>query len=170
MNSYLYLIPTVILFANACGSKSSLSGDGATGNTQVKSGNSSPVISSQENATLPPAAKSVVPERAVQAGSFQAWLEPPDPAPFQEYEIWIKVNLPDQYLDGYSIKDLSGTVAGTDDYRAAFGASFGIGTFEKLSDGAIFHIGVPGGGRFVNDTVQVQSLILKENQVLKLSF
>jgi hypothetical protein len=172
-------IIALLVFVAACGSgKSSFSGDGEQAAAPVEelakptySSDVKPVVTVPVAAPQPAPELGAIPARAVRNGSFAVWTEPADPEPFQNYEILVRVTLPEEMAVGYSPKeDLFGQVTGSDGFTLGFGFGLKIFIFETYPDGGLIHVGVPGGGRIVQDTIVVNSFILKENQVLTITF
>lgn len=110
-------------------------------------------------------------KNAVQRGSFTAWTEPEDPVPGENYLIVIEVRLPDKVLR-FPRADLSGLVIGTDGWRQRLpGQTDRYHQFLPVEDHVTqIEIEVPGAGRRVQDTIQIRSRMLKEEQVLKIVF
>jgi hypothetical protein len=131
--------------------------------------------------TTTPAAPAapVIPESAVTKGSFSAWTEPPSPRAMENYWIVIRVKLPSD-IGEYSRNDLSGQVVGTDMYVQSLSAMPGASQIDKwkgppenfftFSGGAELRIGVPGAYTLVQDTINIRSAVLKEQQTLTLIF
>jgi hypothetical protein len=140
-----------------------------------------------------------LPKNAVQKGSFAAWITPqgidnvhrrfrpvgePGESPQQGevYHITIRIRLPNDRVT-YSISDLSGEVVGTDKYRqripdrAYIRDKEGnlvrpsrVSTIKVKNHIAEIIFEVPGADEFVEDTIQVESTLLKESQTLTLKF
>lgn len=169
----IYSLFLAVALVSACGSKSNFSGEGQQGAAAeskeavpYKSGNVEPA---PKPATKAPAIG--VPDRAIKAGNFFAWTEPEDPAPFEEYDIFVKVVLQADQIASYTSSDIRGQVVGTDDFFVVFGGAITAGpNFKIQEDGALFKVPIPGGGLTVQDTINVSSIILKENQTIVLEF
>lgn len=140
-----------------------------------------------------------LPRNSVQAGSFAAWttpqgvdnvarrFKPPgdpgdSPQPGELYHITIQIKLPPNRKT-YSLSDLSGEVIGTDKYRQKIPQGvYIVGPDKKLvkppRTGKIdvkknvveIIVVVPGAARLVEDTIHVESQLLKESQTLTLKF
>jgi hypothetical protein len=108
------------------------------------------------------------PKKAVTKGSFTVWTVPEDPEPGQDYVIVIEIKLPEK-LRQYPLKDLSGTVVGTDGWKQAIpGKSQG---YARIIDNRTqLRIKVPGAPRLVSDTIDIRSRLLKEQQTLTIVF
>lgn len=157
----------------ACVGESQFSGGSSHGGESRSSGSEQkPSVSSPSEA---PAVKA--PLAAVSKGSFSAWTVPSDPRPFQEYEIFVLVNLPFEAHD-YDVNDLDGTVQGTDGYRAGFGRSTPpperayqyAPVIRKEGRALTIVMRIPGGERLVEDRVSVSSKVLGEAHELELVF
>jgi hypothetical protein len=140
-----------------------------------------------------------LPGRAVRAGSFAAWTTPQgldnhrrrfkekgkpgdSPQPGEIYHITIQIRLPaDRKI--YALSDLSGEVVGTDRYRQRFPQRAWItdadgelvrppstGKLKVKNRVVEIIIEVPGAARLVEDTIEVESKLLKEQQTLTLTF
>jgi len=114
---------------------------------------------------------SEVPTEAVKKGSFTVWSEPSDPAPYQDYVVVIRVDLPET-ISTYELTDLTGTLRGTDDYDQMLGRggrphdqefSFSKGRAELRVD-------VPGSWRHVRDTIHIRSDVLMEEEEIVIEF
>jgi hypothetical protein len=114
-----------------------------------------------------------VPAYATKAGDFFVWTVPQDPAPRQDYNIYIEVILP-LSVTQYTRDDLSGEVVGTDGYQEYLGPTTGPLAqregFGFVPGKALLAIWVPGGNNAVNDTIDVQSRVLNEAQTVQLQF
>ncbi len=183
MKTYMLLLSVALLAS--CGTKSKFSGDSETPTGDLTASPkpadapaTAPYSSSVEPTTIHgepakvPASDSIVPARAVKAGSFEVWAEPPFPDKFTIYTVYVKVTLTNKdLLNSFSSKDVNGNLSGTDGFTTIFNANSGGGkNFEKLGDGALLHYEVFGGGTFVEDTVVLNSVILNESQVVKIIF
>ena len=105
-------------------------------------------------------------------GSFTAWTEPNDPGPNEDYSIVITVRLPDR-VKRYRATDLSGQVVGTDGYKQKIpGPEYRRGSvyLPVVDRHAQLIIEVPGGGPRVQDTIEIRSTTLKEEQKLVIEF
>jgi len=105
-------------------------------------------------------------------GSFTAWTEPNDPGPNEDYSIVITVRLPDR-VKRYRATDLSGQVVGTDGYKQNIpGPEYRRGSvyLPVVDRHAQLIIEVPGGGPRVQDTIEIRSTTLKEEQKLVIEF
>ena len=125
------------------------------------------------------------PNDAVTKGSFTVWTQPADPFPGQDYQIVIEVKLP-QVLANYPRSDLTGRVVGTDAYQQSLneGAGAGIPTgpggfpgsfaanhsFQHFGNKARLSVWVPGAMTLVQDTIEVRSDVLNEDQVIQIVF
>jgi hypothetical protein len=140
-----------------------------------------------------------LPRNAVQAGSFAAWTTPQgldnlnrrfkpkgeagdSPVPGELYHITIQIKLP-RTRTTYSLNDLSGEVVGTDKYRQRIPQGVYVMDADKeltkpLKTGRIdvkkgvveIVMIVPGAANLVEDTIQIESKLLKETQTLKIRF
>ena len=117
-----------------------------------------------------------VPQGAVTQGSFTVWAEPPNPAPFQDYRIFMRVSLPSNTTQ-YLPSDISGTLVGTDGYHQPLSESIktnsykpGVPTFDFSGQTADISLWVPGSYSKVQDTVQVHSSLLGESQNISIVF
>jgi len=112
-----------------------------------------------------------VPEHAVSKGSFSAWTVPENPLPNRNYFIVIQVRLPESLAKNgkYRARDLTGMVNGTDTFRKRI--HFRTNDVFEVKNGVVqIEIVVPGGAEMVRDTIQIQSKMLKEKQMLQLVF
>lgn len=144
------------------------------------------------------------PDNAVSSGSFTAWITPtfghpdrgeyyhrrldePDPQPGdsprpgQPYSITIQIEVPEE-VDRLPIRDLSGTVVGSDGYRQRLPEHMYIpdrdgeptrprGTSIPVVNGvAQVVVFVPGARESIKDTVEIHSELLNESQTLELVF
>lgn len=140
-----------------------------------------------------------LPGRAVRAGSFAAWTTPQgvdntrrrfrpkgqpgdSPAPGEMYYITIQIRLPADRKT-YSLSDLSGEVVGTDKYRQRIPRGVWImgddgdlvrppfsGKLKVKNRVVEIIVEVPGAAKLVEDTIEVESKMLKERQTLTLTF
>uniref|UniRef100_A0A7C4QNZ6 Uncharacterized protein n=1 Tax=Schlesneria paludicola TaxID=360056 RepID=A0A7C4QNZ6_9PLAN len=109
-----------------------------------------------------------VPASAITKGSFTVWTNPEVPAPGQAYEIVIQVKLP-PHIKSYRLRDLTGTVRGTDRYFKAI--AFKPNERRNVTDGVVqVRIPIPGAEELVRDTIKVQSAVLKEEQTIEIVF
>lgn len=110
-------------------------------------------------------------KNAVTEGSFTVWTEPEDPAPGEGYLILIEVKLPDK-VRRYPRSDLTGMVTGTDGWRQPLpGNASPVQPYLPVDENTVqLQVAVPGAGRLVQDTVQIRSRMLKEEQVLRIVF
>ncbi len=130
----------------------------ATSSFKNKTGGRTPMKSDTPVPTPTPQ-EAHVPKNAVTKGSFSAWTVPANPAPYENYEIFVHVN----YADAASSMDLVGSVLGTDGFVAQFDESFAINS-NTIS------IRIPGGADLVRDTIEVRSAQLNEQQTLEIVF
>ncbi len=106
---------------------------------------------------------------AVTRGSFTAWTVPPDPAPFQNYAIFIRIDLP-RNVQRLERNDLSGLVVGTDGYRQLLPGP-GPRYLRTRNRSALLKVMVPAARQpKVRDTIQIRSRVLKEQQTLEIEF
>ena len=109
-----------------------------------------------------------IPGHAQTKGSFSAWSEPQDPKPGEEYEVVIRIRLPDK-ITKFRGSDISGNVIGTDRYRKTI--RFRSNEFFPVENGAVeIRIQIPGAQKLVRDTIRVESRILREKQVFEIEF
>lgn len=114
------------------------------------------------------AQKVAVPASAITKGSFTVWTDPEVPLPRHAYEIVIQVRLP-PHVKSYRLRDLTGTVRGTDRYFKAI--HFKPNERRTVSEGVVqVRIGIPGAEELVRDTIHVRSAILKEEQTIEIVF
>lgn len=110
------------------------------------------------------------PKTAISKGSFTVWINPPKPKPGQKYTIYIQVKVP-KSLKRYPIKDLTGSIVGTDGYKDYFGGPLETGTLPVKNQRVRFPIcNVPGAQGLVRDVIRVKSRILKESCEIKMQF
>lgn len=104
----------------------------------------------------------------VTEGSFTAWTVPADPKPREIYSIIIQIRLPKR-VKSYRTSDLTGTVVGTDRYHQDLP---GIQPkFLPVKQNSVqLEIPVPGAAELVQDTIRIQSKMLKEEQELRIVF
>ena len=111
---------------------------------------------------------------AVTKGSFTAWTDPADPKPREDYLLVILIRVPDS-VRKYTREDLSGFLTGDDGYETPIGNFTGKG-FPKQFYGQFddkahrLVIRVPGAAAKVQDTIQIRSKILREEQTLEIVF
>ncbi len=110
-----------------------------------------------------------VPSSAVTKGSFTVWTEPEDPEPYHPYEIVIQVKLPPE-VKGYRLRDLSGHVIGTDDFKLEI--KYKPTERKAVKDGVVqVRIFVLGAKiKATRDTIVIRSAILKEEQKIEIVF
>lgn len=112
--------------------------------------------------------------RAVTKGSFTTWTVPEDPAPREDYLVVIQIRLPEK-IKKYRKEDLTGFLEGDDGYQTPLGDFKGKG-FPKRYYGQFddearqFVIRIPGGAAKVQDTITIQSKVLREKQTLEITF
>lgn len=131
-----------------------------------------PVIPSQQPVLPSPN----LPPNAVTKGSFTVWANPANPAPGQNYDIFIAVRLPTT-VSAYMESDLSGSIIGTDGYQQAIKANSIFGgismqTFSYVPGSGVAQlvVHVPGAQTKVQDTVNVHSALLNESQNIAIFF
>lgn len=112
--------------------------------------------------------------KAVTKGSFTAWTVPEDPKPRQDYLVVIQIRLPEK-IKRYRKEDLTGFLTGDDGFKTPIGSYRGskyskkyYGLFDDRANQ--FVIKIPGGAAKVQDTINIQSKMLKEKQVLVIVF
>lgn len=105
-------------------------------------------------------------DEAVTKGSFSAWTVPSDPKPGEDYLIVIQV----EYKSGAKLRlgDVNGTVVGTDKYRQEIRNNHKRTRYILKANQVV--VSVPGAERLVEDTIEVRSNILKEEQKLVIVF
>lgn len=113
------------------------------------------------------------PKNSVTVGSFSVGTIPERPNPLESYQIVIEVLLPNN-VESYRLRDLSGTVTGTDGYTQEIRDTI-RGVLEDKSlpiqNGKAIHIiSVPGGETLIQDVVRVRSELLDEEQTLTILF
>jgi len=106
--------------------------------------------------------------KAITKGSFTVWTVPEDPGPGQSYWIVIQVKHK-KALVNYTRTDLSGTVVGTDNYRALI-ASHQPAKFQVKSNMARLALKIPGGAKLVIDVIKIKSSMLNEAQTVTITF
>lgn len=129
--------------------------------------------------------------KAVTKGSFTAWTVPKDPKPGQDYKIVIQIKVPET-VNRYRIADLSGRVIGTDKYTLdipyenqfnRYGTKIQKssrsekldfvkrGDYARVVDNQVqVIVDVEGAKQLVQDTIEVKSRMLKEEQKLEIVF
>jgi len=108
------------------------------------------------------------PPHATVVGAFSAWTEPEFPAPGDAYVIVIQVTLPER-IKRYSSGDLSGVIIGADGYRKyirGHKAHF----LPIVHHTARLRIPVIGAERARQDNIIIQSRILRQRQLIQLSY
>lgn len=122
--------------------------------------------------TPEPPAPPPPPPGAVVKGSFTVYAEPRNPAPGQDYQIFVKVNLPPGAAEDYERRDLAIQVRGTDGFTATF-SQFGNGVQKNFSvngNVATAIMQIPGAERNVKDVITCSSKLLNETQQIDLVF
>lgn len=169
-----------LCLTSSCGS-SSFSGSSAkqpSANAKPQATPVPTVVPVQPVAPVTPVApvQPVYPPNAVTQGSFTVWANPVNPAPGQNYDIYIAVRLPTVVVS-YTEADLSGTVIGTDSYQQAItpnaifkGISMQSFSYVPGSGQAQLIVHVPGAQTKVQDTVNVRSTMLNEVQSIGITF
>lgn len=122
------------------------------------------------------------PPGAITQGNFTVWAVPPNPHPWEDYQINIRVQLPAN-TQGYTINDLSGNVLGTDGWVQNIRESWTSGIpmptpaqFQWPIPGAngttmaMISMMVPGAAAQVQDTISVSSVLLNQSQQIHLTF
>src|SRR5581483_9879893 len=95
------------------------------------------------------------PSSAITKGSFTVWTDPRDPNPGQAYDIVIQVKLPST-VTLYKLRDLEGTVHGTDKYFKAI--QYSASERKAVKDGVIqVRVPIPGAAVLVRDTIRIKS-------------
>jgi hypothetical protein len=128
--------------------------------------------------------------KAVTKGSFTAWTVPKDPRPGQDYKIVIQIQVPET-IKRYRVADLSGRVIGTDKYTLdipyeiqfnRYGTKIQKtrtgdldfvrkGDYARVVDNQVqVIVNVEGAKQLVQDTIEVKSRMLKEDQKLEIVF
>jgi hypothetical protein len=114
------------------------------------------------------AGKIRVPSTAVTKGSFTVWTDPEVPVPGVKYDIVIQVKV-SPGITSYRLRDLTGTVRGTDGYFKAI--KYESNRREKVTDGVVqIRVPVPGAAQLIRDTIKIRSAILKEEQTIEIVF
>lgn len=168
----IFKLCLALAFVNACGSKSNFSGEGQQAPPQEYSGDAEPApVITPVQAPKPPK-KAECGSSVQKAGSFEIWTEPLCPKQFETYTVVIRVVLRPELVDGYdAISDLSGSVVGSDGFAKSFGPGTGsVTSFESSPDGGTFRFSLYAGAQIVNDTVQVTSRALLENQSVIINY
>ncbi len=113
-----------------------------------------------------------LPPQALKKGSFAVWTEPRDPIPKEPYYIIIDVDIStlDKEFKKYPARDISGSVVGTDNYEQDFGGRRERGNLPIVDDHVRMKVLVPGAARLVQDTIEVESKLLKEKQKITIVF
>ncbi|MDA0833277.1 MAG: hypothetical protein O2955_09315 [Planctomycetota bacterium] len=109
-------------------------------------------------------------KNAVVKGSFTAWTVPEDPEPGQDYQIIIRIKLPERVKKDYPLRDLSGLVMGTDGYRQMIPGPKKVRYARVRKGYAQIDVTVPGAYRLVKDKIVVRSRMLEEEQLLEIVF
>lgn len=127
----------------------------------------SPPVPSPSQAGLPGAAMAK-PKRAITKGSFSVWTVPENPAPRQNYVVFIQLNVP-SHAKTYDMSDLSGSIIGTDGFEHH--VSYAKGHRIQVQDGIVqISVPIPGAKRLVRDEIRVKSEFLKEQQKIDIVF
>lgn len=98
---------------------------------------------------------------AVRSGSFTAWTEPANPSQYEDYRLFLEVNLPEG-TKNYDRTDLSGSITGTDKYLRVIEELDDADEFTFSGTNAILTLSIPGAQSKVKDTIQVSSKLLKQ--------
>ncbi|QDT39585.1 hypothetical protein [Stratiformator vulcanicus] len=109
---------------------------------------------------------------AITKGNFTAWTDPEDPKPLEPYVIFIEIKLPEKLrkkMKKYPKADLSGFVIGTDTYQQPVPGP-GMPALPIKGNIVQLSVIVPGSYELVQDTIVIRSKMLKEQQILKLTF
>ena len=110
--------------------------------------------------------------KVVTQGSFSVWTVPEDPEPFKSYKIVIQLNrrVPIRDLR----QDVTGTVTGTDGYRASIGrVERGYHYPRQLAIPKAHQIAIeipPAKFELVRDVIEVHSQTLDESQRIEIVF
>ena len=108
------------------------------------------------------------PSTAVTKGSFTVWTDPEDPIPGRNYDIVIQVKLP-KSMTTYRLRDLEGTVRGTDRYFKAI--QYPSNERRAVKDGVVqVRVPIPGAAVLVRDTIKIRSKVLDEEQTIEIVF
>ncbi len=165
----------VLLICTACGDTKFAGQTG--GQPPQEQAKPQPVIQQPQTpppTTLPPqSVDPSVPASAVTQGSFTVWAEPENPHCIP-YKIHIRVKLPSNTAN-YTRQDLSGMLIGTDGYAQNLQAQslwtfIGGGRFVFSGDAAELVVPVPAAENLVQDTINVRSQLLNEQQTLRVIF
>jgi hypothetical protein len=114
------------------------------------------------------AGKIRVPSSAITKGSFTVWTDPEEPIPGRKYDIVIQVKV-SSGITSYRLRDLTGTVRGTDGYFKAI--KYESTKRAKVTDGVVqIRVPVPGAAQLIRDTIKIRSAILKEEQTIEIVF
>lgn len=131
--------------------------------SEITGGGSLPTKKTQK--PVPP-----LPKHAVSKGSFSVWTKPEKPKPGQQYSIFAEINVP-KIISRYPLKDLSGSLTGTDGYKDHFGGPTETGFVPVKDQKVRFEVvKVPGAAQLVKDVIEIESKILKEKQTIEIVF
>lgn len=109
-------------------------------------------------------------QNAATNGRFRAWTVPAHPGASEMYMLVIEVSLPPTVTE-YSLRDLSGTIEGSDRYRQPIGGRRASDRTLPVPNGRIqFHVMVPGAARLIRDRVTIRSEMLNEEKTLEILF
>lgn len=108
------------------------------------------------------------PAHAVVVGAFSAWTEPAFPAPGEAYVIVIQVTLPER-IKRYSSGDLSGVIIGADGYRKFIHGNKAH-FLPIVHHTARIRVPVIGAERARQDSIIIQSRILRQRQLIELRY
>lgn len=106
--------------------------------------------------------------KAITKGSFTVWTVPEDPNPGQPYWIVIQVKHK-KTLVNYTRVDLTGTVVGTDNYRARITSHQPANLWVKDNIARLALL-IPGGAKLVKDIINIKSSMLNEKQTVAITF
>ncbi len=134
----------------------------------TKQGNKSGPKQSGSASSGSPTIKNSPSRKAITKGSFTVWTVPEDPNPGQPYWVVILVKHK-KTLVNYTRVDLTGTVVGTDNYRALI-ATHQPAKFRVKSDMARLALRIPGGAKLVKDVINIKSSMLNEKQTVAIIF
>ena len=128
-------------------------------------------IAKQANAEVEPLDEGPnlsVPGYAQSKGAFTVWTEPQDLKPMEDYQLVIRIRLPDSVKE-YRASDLSGHVLGTDGYRQRIPSN--SKQVCPIDNGiAVIRINVPGGTEGVRDRFEIASQHLRgEKQTFEIN-
>jgi hypothetical protein len=108
------------------------------------------------------------PSSAITKGSFTVWTDPVDPTPGKNYDIVIQVDVP-KSMTTYRLKDLEGTVRGTDRYFKSI--QYTSSERRAVKDGVVqVRVPIPGAAVLVRDTIKIRSKVLDEEQTIEIVF